>query len=113
MKIVITAQGDNWDAPVDPRFGRAQSFFVYDEESEETRSVGNSEINEQGHGAGPLAAQKLVELGADVLLTGNGPGGKAAAVMAGTEIQVFVGAGDMNLREALAAWRDGRLSKIG
>lgn len=40
--------------------------------------MSNNQINEQGHGAGPLAAQKLMELGADVLLTGNGPGGKAA-----------------------------------
>ncbi len=111
MKIVITAQGTDWDAPVDPRFGRAQSFFVFDEETNTTESVNNSAINEQGHGAGPLAAQRLMQLGANVLLTGNGPGGKAAAVMGETGIRVCVGAGGMSLREALEAYRAGKLAE--
>lgn len=111
MNIVITAQGTDWDAPVDPRFGRTQHFFVLNEETGETRTVDNSEIGGQGHGAGPLAVQKLMDLQADVLLTGNGPGGKAATVMSETGIRVFIGAGEMTVREAVEAYRNGELTE--
>ena len=46
------------------------------------------------------------------LITGNGPGGNAAAGLAATDVKIDVGAGEMTVREALAAYREGRLQEF-
>ena len=35
MKIAVTSEGATWDSPVDPRFGRAKGFVVYDSDTEQ------------------------------------------------------------------------------
>ena len=32
MKIAFTAKGTDWDAEIDPRFGRTQYIIIYDDE---------------------------------------------------------------------------------
>lgn len=113
MKLIFTTQGTDWDSTIDPRFGRTQYFFVYDEESEEIQSFDNTAIENEAHGAGPKTAQKLSEFGAQVLITGNGPGGNAAAVLNATDTEIYVGAGEMTVREAYDAYKKGTLKKFG
>lgn len=112
MKLLFTSQGTDWDSAMDPRFGRTQYFFVYNEETEEVETFNNSAIQDEAHGAGPLTAQKLAEYKAQVLITGNGPGGNAARILATAGTEVFVGAGELTVREALAAYRNGTLEKV-
>ena len=112
MNIVFTTQGTDWDSPIDPRFGRTRYFFVLNEETGDVQTVDNSAIDQEAHGAGPRTSQKLVELGAEVLITGNGPGGNAAAVLKTTGVEVYVGAGEMTVKEALEAYRNGELKKF-
>lgn len=112
MKIVFTTKGENWDAMMDPRFGRSEYFLVYDEEKDELIGVDNSEIKNEAHGAGPKTAQKIFELKADVIITGNGPGGNASAVLEKAGIEIFMGAGDMNVREAYNAYKNNSLEKF-
>jgi len=112
MKIVFTSQGTDWDSPIDSRFGRTRNFFVFDEETENVETVDNSSIDNEAHGAGPRTAQKLIELGTSVLVTGNGPGGNAAAALSSTGIDIYVGAGEMTVKEALDAYREGKLKKF-
>ncbi len=112
MKIAFTTKGTDWDSPMDPRFGRTSYFFVFDEETDTVQTFDNRDVEHEAHGAGPRTAQKLMELGADVLITGNGPGGNAAAVLQSTGIEVLVGAGEMTVKEALAAYREGVLKSI-
>ena len=112
MTIVFTAQGADWDSPMDPRFGRTRFFFILDDETGDTQAVDNSAIDEEAHGAGPRTAQKLAELGASVLVTGNGPGGNAAAVLKATGIEIYVGAGEMTVKQALAAYKNGELKEF-
>ncbi len=81
MKLIFTTQGTDWDSPMDPRFGRTPYFFMYDEESAEILTHDNTAIDQEAHGAGPKTAQKLAEMGAEILITGNGPGGNAAVVL--------------------------------
>ena len=81
MKIAFTSKGTNWDSMIDPRFGRTEFILIYDEEKDELTHFDNREIENEAHGAGPKTAQKLFELHPDVLITGNGPGGNAAAVL--------------------------------
>lgn len=112
MNIVFTTQGTDWDSPIDPRFGRTRYFFVFNEETDDVQTVDNSAIDKEAHGAGPKTSQKLVELGAEVLITGNGPGGNAAAVLKTTGVEIYVGAGEMTVKEALEAYRNGELKKF-
>ncbi len=97
---------------MDPRFGRTQFFFVYDDESEEIQTFDNTAIENEAHGAGPKTAQKLVEFSAQVLITGNGPGGNAATVLQAAGTEIYVGAGEMTIKEAYEAYRNLTLMKF-
>ena len=112
MKVIFTTQGTDWDSPMDPRFGRTQFFFVYDEESKEIETYDNTAVENEAHGAGPKTAQKLAEFGAQVLITGNGPGGNAAAVLKATGAEIYVGAGEMTVKEAYEAFKNQSLTKF-
>jgi predicted Fe-Mo cluster-binding NifX family protein len=105
MKIAFTTKGITWEARMDPRFGRTEYILVYDDLKKEFIHFDNRAIADQAHGAGPQTAQKLFELNPDVLITGNGPGGNAAAVLKKSSIKVYVGAGEMNVKEALEAYQ--------
>lgn len=112
MKLVFTSKGSEWDASMDPRFGRTEFFFIYDEESGEVDSVDNRDVQNEAHGAGPRTAQRLAEIGAEVLITGNGPGGNAASVLQATGVSIYVGAGSMTVKEAYDAYKNGTLTKF-
>lgn len=111
MKIAFTSKGKNWNSEMDPRFGRAAYFVFLDEETKEISSFDNSEAGNEAHGAGPKTAQKLFELKADVLITGVGPGGNAAAVMEKTDIAIYIGAGEMKVEDAYNEYKKGNLKK--
>jgi predicted Fe-Mo cluster-binding NifX family protein len=51
-------------------------------------------------------------MGADVLITGNGPGGSASKILSKTNIKIYVGAGDMNISEAYEAYKRNELKKV-
>ena len=112
MKIAFTAKGTTWDSLMDPRFGRTAYFFVYDEDTETADHFDNREMANTAHGAGPQAAKALFDLNADVLITGNGPGGNAAAVLQKADLKIYVGAGDMTVKEAYDAYRAGNLTEL-
>ena len=112
MKIAFTTKGTELSSEMDPRFGRAQYFLVYDDESEEVTHYDNSTVENEAHGAGPKSAQKLFELGAEVLITGNGPGGNAGTVLEKAGVEVFIGAGEMTVKEAFDAYKKGELKAV-
>lgn len=109
MKIAFTTNGTGWDSKMDPRFGRTEFILIYDEEKERLESYDNRAIENEAHGAGPKTAQKLFELGAEVLITGNGPGGNAATVLERMGTKVVIGAGNMTVREAFDAYKNNKL----
>jgi predicted Fe-Mo cluster-binding NifX family protein len=111
MKIVFTSKGTGMDSHMDSRFGRTDFFVIYDEQSKSVESYDNRAIEGEAHGAGPKTAQKLAEVGAQVLITGNGPGGNADAVLKTTGIEVYVGAGEMTVQQAYEAYKAGSLKK--
>ena len=113
MKLAFTSKGPNWDDKVDPRFGRTEFIVIYDEETEELKSYDNREIISVAHGAGPQTAQKLFDLAANVLITGNGPGGNAQNILDRMNLTIYTGAGDMTIREAYQAYKNNQLTKGG
>ena len=112
MKIAFTTKGTEWESEMDPRFGRTEFILVYDDEKDEFESFNNREIENEAHGAGPKTSQKLFEMGPQVLITGNGPGGNAATVLEKAGIEIFIGAGQMSVQEAYEAYKNKSLKGI-
>ncbi|RKX72019.1 MAG: dinitrogenase iron-molybdenum cofactor biosynthesis protein [Spirochaetes bacterium] len=111
MKIVFTAKGTTWEDAMDPRFGRADYLLVFDEESKELSVVDNREQSQQEHGAGPRTAQKVIDVKPDIVITGNGPGGNASRALEAATLDMYVGAGEMSIKEAYDAFKAGKLDK--
>ena len=111
MKIAFTAKGVSWDSEIDSRLGRTPFILIYDETKNELSAHSNADITEQAHGAGPLTAKKILDLLPDVLITGNGPGKNAGDVLNTSELQIYLGAGELTVKEALAAYKNGSLSR--
>lgn len=109
MKIAFTTKGTGWDSHIDPRFGRTEYLLIYDEETDRLNAFDNREIVNEAHGAGPKTAKKLFELKADILITGNGPGGNAASILDKTGVKILLGAGDMTVKEAYDAYKKDEL----
>lgn len=76
MKTVITATEDKLNAEFDKRFGRAAWFCVFDDETSGTSFYDNANLSAE-HGAGTKAAEKMAELGASKVISGDfGPNAK-------------------------------------
>ncbi len=107
MKIAITSQGTNLDAPVDPRFGRAAYVLIVDSETLEFEVLDNKENVNALKGAGIQAGAMVNDKGAEVLLTGFcGP--KAFKVLKAANIGVANDASG-SVKEAMTAYLDGKL----
>lgn len=112
MKIAFTAKGTDWDSMMDPRFGRTEFILFYDDEKDEFTFTDNRDVANEAHGAGPRTAQRFFEHNPDILITGNGPGGNAAAVLENAGVQIFVGAGQMTVKQAYEAYKKNVLKKF-
>ena len=109
MKIAFTSKGVEWDSQMDPRFGRTEYILVYDEDKDELTHMDNSAVAQEAHGAGPQTAKVLFDMGAKVLITGNGPGGNAATVLEKAGVKSFIGAGEMTVKQAYEAYKNNEL----
>jgi len=109
MRIAFTTKGDGWGSMMDPRFGRTEYILVYDTERDELTFFDNREIANVAHGAGPQTAKKLFDLKPNVLITGNGPGGNAEAVLKKADIKIYTGAGEMSAKQAFEAYKNDKL----
>jgi len=108
MKLCITSQGDTLDAAVDPRFGRAAFFIVYDTETDEWRAVDNAQNLQAASGAGVQAGQNVANLEADVVLTGHcGP--KAFRTLGAAGVRIIVGV-EGTVADAVAQFKAGNLN---
>jgi len=112
MKIAFTSKGKDLDSIVDARFGRCEYIVVYNDATEEVNVIENSDSSQEAHGAGPKTAQKLFNENIDVLITGNGPGGNAAKVLERTKMDIYIGAGDMKITDALKSFKENKLEKL-
>jgi len=87
MKVAVTSQGLALSSELDPRFGRARYFIVVDIGSGKTTANDNASNRESAQGAGVQAAQKVINLGVEAVITGSiGP--KAAATLEAGNIRV-------------------------
>ena len=107
MKIAITSQGKTMDSLIDPRLGRSRGFIIADEEGEEYEYVDNAQNLSAASGAGIQAAQNIINLGVEMVITGNcGP--KAFSVLSTGNVKIYTGASG-TVREALGQFKKGEL----
>ena len=91
MKIVITAEGPSLDSTIDPRFGRAKNFILFDTDTNQHRVIDNQQNRDMAQGAGIQSAKQVFSLGAELVITGQcGP--KALQVLQAAKIQIVLGA---------------------
>ncbi len=107
MKVVVAAEGPNLQSAVDPRFGRARYFLLVDSETGSFTAHDNTQNLNAAQGAGIQAAQSVVQLGAEAVLTGN-VGPKAFATLQAGNVAIYTGAVG-TVQEALEKWRSDTL----
>ncbi|MBU1669639.1 MAG: NifB/NifX family molybdenum-iron cluster-binding protein [Actinobacteria bacterium] len=110
MKVAISVQGGDLSAAVDPRFGRARGFLIFDSETGEFEYLDNPNIDAAG-GAGIQTSQMVVDRGSEAVITGN-VGPNAYRVLDAAGIDVFTGASG-TAEEALADYKAGKLNSAG
>ena len=107
MKIAVTSQGTDLDAPVDQRFGRAAYIIVVDSENNDFQVIDNSSNVNAMKGAGIQAASNVVNSGAKVLLTGFCGPNAFKALQAG-KVAVSNDASG-TVKDAVKVYLDGKL----
>jgi len=110
MKICITSLGSNLNSPIDPRFGRSQYFLFLDEKGDLKEVSSNPGILARG-GAGITAAQRIVNQGVKVLITGN-VGPNAVSVLGTSKVKIFLCPMGIKAKEAFLMWKENKLTEV-
>ncbi len=110
MKIFITSKGNSMDSMVDPRFGRAEYYIIYDTDTGEIISRENP--HKQGRMAvGISFAQIAIEAGVNAAISGNfGP--NAFEVLRAAGIKMYRARDDQTVEEAVNALLKGELEEF-
>jgi len=110
MKLIVTATAPELEAPVNPRFGRADYFVVVDTETIRWQAYPNQGVSAAG-GAGSQAAQFAAQQSAEAVISGDfGPNAYIALVAA--EIKMYLLGASKTVREAIASFNAGKLEQV-
>lgn len=106
-RVAVSSVGESLDSPIDPRFGRCSYFVVFEGDGSH-RAVRNSG-QALGNGAGIQAAQQILDLGVDTVVTGDiGP--NAFRVLAAGNVRMFVRCTG-TVGSAMESYRTGQLDE--
>jgi predicted Fe-Mo cluster-binding NifX family protein len=106
VKIVVTSNGVDMDAPASPVFGRCPAFIFVEPETMSFEAVENPAVGAAG-GAGVQAAQFVVGRGVQAVVTGN-VGPNAFGVFGAANVPVYLFGGG-TVRQAVEAYKAGQL----
>ncbi len=109
MKVIVTGSGGTLTDAVDPRFGRASQFLLVDIDTGVMTPHDNAQNLNAAQGAGIQAAETVVRLGAQAVITGN-VGPKAFRVLDAAGVKVFL-VKDGSVAEAITQFKKGELSE--
>jgi len=110
MKICFSASGENEKSMLNARFGRCPYFLVFDTDSKQWQAV-NNQAAAEFRGAGISAAQKVADLGCQIIVTGN-MGPNAFNVMSTSNIKIYLGDLGKNIIDNLAMFEDNKLKEL-
>ncbi len=107
MKIALTTSGDDLNATLDSRFGRAPKFLIYDLDAKTFEVIDNEQNLNAAQGAGIQSAQNIARSGVQAIITGHcGP--KAFRALQAAGIKIY-NADAATVTEALDQYRTGKL----
>ncbi len=106
MRIAISSEGPMLEDMVDPRFGRAAGFVIYDTETQETQWIDNGEAQMAAQAAGLMATELVANAQAKVVLSGY-VGPKALQALQTAGIQVAQDLDNRTVAEAIEAFLKG------
>ncbi len=110
MKIAFSTSGEDVNAPMDRRFGRAAKFLIYDLENGTFTVIDNIQNLNAAQGAGIQSAETVVRSGAQALVTAHcGP--KAFRVLSAAGVAVY-NSDSETVVEALEQFKAGRLNPL-
>jgi len=111
MRIAVSAQTASAESNVDPRFGRAPYFAIYDSDTDDYQFVENAQNMQAAQGAGIQSGQNVAEQKVDWVVSGNfGP--KAFAVLNGAGIKAVTWS-QGTVAEAVALVKANKLEPVG
>ena len=109
MKVALTTSGNDLDAPLDGRFGRAPQFLIYDLDANTFSVIDNRQNLNAAQGAGIQSAETVARSGAKILVTGHcGP--KAFRVLSAAGIKLYR-TDAPTVAAALEQYRSGKLTE--
>jgi len=89
MKIAISSKGNDLESELDPRFGRAQYFIIYDTSDDKFEVIDNTQNLNAAQGAGIQAAQNVANEDVGLAISGNfGPKAYDTLKAAGIETAI-------------------------
>ncbi|MGC9367438.1 MAG: NifB/NifX family molybdenum-iron cluster-binding protein [bacterium] len=108
-KIIVSSTGADLDSEMDPRFGRAPYFLIYDLETDQYESIENSSV-QYAQGAGSSASQLVANKGVKGVIAGNfGP--NAANALNSFNIKMYVSPGG-KISEIIKKFKSGEIKPI-
>lgn len=109
MKIAFPTRGENLTAVINDNFARSDKFLIIDSETKEFEVFNNAAAASQG-GAGPKAAQILIDKGVEVLIAPR-CGQKAYDLLSAGEIKVYKASG-ISIEEGFNLYTENKLSEL-
>lgn len=107
MRIAVSSDGTHLDAKVDPRFGRAARFLIYDTDNESIEIIDNNLNLQASQGAGIQTAETIARKNVDIVISGNiGPKALRALQAAGIKVGLW---SDGSVAEAVEMARNDRI----
>ncbi len=110
MKIAVSAGGKDLQSPVDPRFGRAAFFIIYNTDDDSFEAVSNDDNAQASQGAGVQAAQTVAARRVDWVISGN-MGPKAFAGLKAAKIKVACWS-EGTVEEAIKLIKENKLEEL-
>ncbi len=109
MNIIFAVKNSaEWHSEISSVFGRANGYIHYSEETDKISYHSNEENVNAGHGAGIQAGQSVVNLKADIVITGGSLGPKAFEVLKSAEIITYTQVGNISVKEAYENYKKGK-----
>ena len=104
MKVAVSATGGSLDSLVSEKFGRCEYFLIVDADTMKFEAISNLGSKMES-GAGPKAAETIINKGAEIVLTGS-VGNKAETVLNAANIKIVTGiAGNIKVRDAVSNYK--------